>query len=159
MPRKYVLQCNYCKYCTPCQRYGDDLSQSRLERHEKTHHSCRFCGWWPSNGYGRQHWTVSLCSHEATCKAQIEKCEYCDYKPKTVSRHKRMCEHVFGAHVKSCRVCGWKAATVEEWKRAMPAHEACCQQRLQTTFLFLAVDARMNDDVLRRIATLQRRAG
>ena len=137
MPRKYVLQCNYCKYCTPCQRYGDDLSQSRLERHEKTHHSCRFCGWWPSNGYGRQHWAVSLCRQRArhrlksastattsrrrsrdtsACASMClertsSRAVYADGKPQPSRNGNVRCQHTRPAASSACRrrSCSWQS--------------------------------------------------
>ena len=152
--RRYVLSCNYCKYTTPCERGRDDRADGRLDRHQEEHHSCRFCGWWPSNGFGWDHWTRSLARHEAKCKAQIEQCKYCNYKPMKVSKYLRMCEHVFKAHVKPCRLCGWKAASVEVWERERDLHEAFCQQRLQTTIQFLSVDVGLNEDVVGTIVAL-----
>ena len=93
-----------------------------------------------------------LDKHERTCIAKIEKCAFCDYKPKNVQKFNEISKHIWNQHVRPCRFCGFKAENVEEWKQNFRAHEAYCEQRLQTIFQFLAYDVELNDELLRKVA-------
>jgi hypothetical protein len=151
--RQYILACDYCKFTTHCRWAHDDEAQRRCHEHEQKHHSCEFCGWWPSNGRGRDHWVPSLARHVANCKAQIQGCKYCDYMPKTMSKYKNMHDHVFRAHFKPghpCCLCGWMPGNMQEWEQ-----EHCLHDEHKKVVEFLFLDVGLNRDVVEKIAALQ----
>ena len=150
--RQYILECGYCKFTTRCHSAHDDGAQRRCHAHEEQHHSCRFCGWWPSHGHGRDHWKPSLARHEANCKAQIQACQYCDYMPKTVPKYKNMQDHIFRAHFKQChpcRLCALMPANVQEWEQEHRLHDEHTK-----VIDFLMVDRGLNKDVVEKICSL-----